>query len=81
MKTTTLLTSVAAIAAMVFAGANSASAESTLDIVKKRGHVRCQVGPASPGYYFLNAKGEWLGLDVSACRAVAAAIFGDASKL
>lgn len=81
MKLTTLLTSVAAVAAMAFAGATSASAESTLEIVKKRGHVRCQVGPSSPGYYFLNAKGEWRGLDVSNCHAVAAAIFGDITKL
>lgn len=81
MKLKSLLTSVAAIAAMVFAGATVASAESTLDIVKKRGHLRCQVGPASPGFYFLNAKGEWRGIDVSVCQAVAAAIFGDPSKL
>ncbi len=81
MKLTVLLTSAAAVAAMVFTGAAPALAESTLDIVKKRGHVRCQVGPASPGYYFLTAKGEWRGLDVSVCRAVAAAIFGDTSKL
>ena len=81
MKITMLLTSVAAIAAMVFAGATSASAESTLDIVKKRGHVRCQVGPASPGYYFLNSAGDWQGLDVAVCHAVAAAVFGDIKKL
>ncbi len=81
MKLTTLLTSVAAVAAMVFAGATSASAETTLEIVKKRGHVRCQVGPASPGYYFLDSKGEWQGLDVAVCHAVAAAVFGDIKKL
>ncbi|PCI05187.1 MAG: amino acid ABC transporter substrate-binding protein [Hyphomicrobiales bacterium] len=81
MKFTTLLTSAAAIAALVLAGATSASAESTLEIVKKRGHVRCQVGPASPGFYFLDSKGDWQGLDVTVCQAVAAAIFGDPTKL
>ncbi|MBL4597761.1 MAG: amino acid ABC transporter substrate-binding protein [Rhizobiaceae bacterium] len=81
MKLTTLLTSAAIIAAVMFAGATSASAESTLEIVKKRGHLRCQVGPASPGFYFLDSKGDWQGIDVSVCHAVAAAIFGDPTKL
>jgi len=81
MKIITLLTSAVAVAAMAFTGATTASAQSTLDIVKERGHVRCQVGPASPGYYFLNAKGEWQGMDVAVCHAVAAAIFGDVTKL
>ncbi|MBE9556115.1 MAG: amino acid ABC transporter substrate-binding protein [Proteobacteria bacterium] len=82
MKFTTSLTSIAAAAIMVVSGATTASAaESTLEIVKKRGHVRCQVGPPSAGYYNLDANGNWYGLDVQTCRAVAAAIFGDPGKL
>ena len=81
MKLTSLLTSVAAIAAMTLGGITTASAESTLEIVKKRGHLRCQVGQPSPGYYNLDSEGNWYGLDVQTCRAVAAAIFGDADKL
>ncbi len=82
MKFNALLTTVVAVAAMAFTGATTASAQkSTLEIVKERGHVRCQVGPASPGYYFLNSKGEWQGMDVAVCHAVAAAIFGDTTKL
>ena len=81
MKLTTLLTSAAAVAAMTLGGVTTVSAESTLDIVKKRGHLRCQVGQPSPGYYNLDAKGNWYGLDVQTCRAVAAAVFGDAKKL
>ena len=82
MKFTTLLTSFAAVAAMTLAGGiTNASAESTLDIVKKRGHLRCQVGQPSPGFYNLDAQGNWYGSDVSICQAVAAAIFGDKSKL
>ena len=80
MKFAGLFASVAA-AALLFAGATSASAESTLDIVKKRGHLRCQVGPPSAGYYNLDAKGDWYGLDVATCHAVAAAVFGDKNKL
>lgn len=71
----------AAFNALALAGATAASAQSTLDIVKERGHVRCQVGPPSPGYYNLDSDGNWYGLDVSVCEAVAAAIFGDKSKL
>jgi general L-amino acid transport system substrate-binding protein len=81
MKFTTLLTSVAAVAAMTLGGVTTAAAESTLDIVKKRGHLRCQVGQPSQGYYNLDAKGNWYGLDVQTCHAVAAAVFGDADKL
>ncbi len=82
MKIVTLLTSFAAVAAMALAGGvSSASAESTLDIVKKRGNLRCQVGQPSPGFYNLDAQGNWYGSDVSICQAVAAAIFGDKTKL
>jgi len=82
MKLTTLMTSFAAVAAMTFAGGvTSASAKSTLEIVKERGHLRCQVGTPSPGFYNLDAQGNWYGSDVSICQAVAAAIFGDKTKL
>ena len=58
MKPTTLLTSAAAVAAMTLGGVTTVSAESTLDIVKKRGYLRCQFGQPSPGYYNLDAKGK-----------------------
>ena len=61
--------------------ATPAMAEGTLDIVKKRGHLRCQVGTPSPGFYQLAADGTWSGSDVSVCRAVATAIFGDPNKV
>ena len=53
----------------------------TLDDVKKRGHLRCQVGAGEPGAFFLTSDGEWAGRDVDVCRAVAAAIFGDQKKI
>ena len=80
MKLNFILT-VAAIVAISFAGATTTKAKTTLEIVKERGHLRCQVGPASPGFYNLDAKGEWYGSDVSICQAVAAAIFGSKKKL
>ena len=75
------ITALAAITTVMATGATVVSAESTLDIVKERGHLRCQVGPPSPGYYNLDSDGNWYGLDVSVCQAVAAAIFGDQTKL
>jgi len=71
----------AVLSAAMAVGATAASAESTLDIVKARGNLRCQVGQPSPGFYNLDSSGNWYGLDVSVCQAVAAAIFGDKSKL
>lgn len=56
-------------------------AQGTLDIVKQRGHLRCQVGTPSPGFYQLSEDGKWSGSDVSICRAIAAAIFGDPEKV
>lgn len=55
--------------------------EKTLDIVKQRGHLRCQVGTPSPGFYQLSENGEWSGSDVAVCRAIASAIFGDPNKV
>lgn len=81
MKIQTFLASATAVAAITLAGVTGASAKSTLEVVKERGHLRCQVGQPSPGFYNLDAKGEWYGLDVSVCQAVAAAIFGSKSKL
>ncbi len=81
MKLSTHITALAAITTAMATGATVASAESTLEIVKERGHLRCQVGPPSPGYYNLDSDGNWYGLDVSVCQAVAAAIFGDQTKL
>ena len=81
MKLKALFASLTAVAAMTVVGATVASAQSTLEIVKERGHLRCQVGPPGPGFYNLDANGEWYGSDVSICQAVAAAIFGSKSKL
>ena len=63
------------------AGPVVAASPSTLDTVKKRGHLRCQIGTPSPGFYNLKSDGSWVGSDVAVCRAVAAAIFGDPGKV
>ncbi|MFJ3463435.1 amino acid ABC transporter substrate-binding protein [Achromobacter spanius] len=57
-----------------------AHAGTTFDNVKKRGVVQCGVSTDLPGFAYTDSKGEWQGLDVDTCRAIAAAMFGDAKK-
>ena len=54
---------------------------SRLDTVKKRGKLICGVSGKLPGFSFVNEKGEYLGLDVELCRAVAAALFDDPNQV
>ncbi len=54
--------------------------EATLDDVKAKGAVTCGVSQGLPGFSNPDSEGNWSGLDVDTCRAVAAAVFGDASK-
>ena len=68
----------AATAALVAAGAAGAG---TLDDVKAKGFVQCGVTTGLAGFAAPDDQGNWKGLDVDVCRAIAAAIFGDATKL
>jgi len=74
------MVSVAA-AAAVLAGTAAAQAGQTFDTVKQRGKLICGVHTGLAGFSAPNDRGEWQGLDVDMCRAVAAAMFGDASKV
>jgi general L-amino acid transport system substrate-binding protein len=68
-------------AAAVCVAASSAHA-SLLDTVKQRGVLNCGTDNSAPGFGYLNTKtGEMEGLDVDLCRAVAAAVLGDAKKV
>ncbi len=53
----------------------------TLEEVKARGMLRCGVNGALPGLSFKDEAGNWSGLDVDFCRAVATAALGDAGKV
>src|SRR5437016_232411 len=53
----------------------------TLKTVKDRGSLICGVSQGLPGFSNPDDKGMWTGLDVDFCRAVAAAIFNDPSKV
>lgn len=61
--------------------AETAVAEGILDAVKKRGALHCGISPVAPGFSELNDAGVRKGFDVDICRAVAAAVFGDAAKV
>ena len=56
-------------------------ASATLDQVNARGVLRCGVAATLEGFGQVDAGGRWSGFDVDFCRAVAAAIFGDASRV
>ncbi|MCF8087381.1 MAG: amino acid ABC transporter substrate-binding protein [Desulfotignum sp.] len=62
-----------AMAAMAMAG--------TLEDVKARGYIKAGVNGGVFGFSMPDDKGEWKGLDVDTAKAVAAAVFGDASKV
>src|SRR3954468_22278587 len=53
----------------------------TLDTVKQRGSLNCGANGQLPGFGLPDAQGNWTGLDVDFCRAIAAAIFNDANKV
>ena len=73
-----LLTFAIAAGAMAITGLASAA---TLDDVRTKGYVQCGVSQGLPGFSNADDNGNWTGIDVDLCRAVAAAIFGDGDKV
>ena len=69
-----------AASAMAMVAATAASA-STLDDVRARGELVCIVNTGLTGFSFTDKAGAWKGFDVDFCKATAAAVFGDASKV
>lgn len=76
-----LFTAAAMAALAIGATAGSAQAGATFDAVKQRGEVVCGVHTGLAGFGAPDAQGNWSGLDIDVCRAVAAAVFGDAKKV
>ncbi|MDA8253267.1 MAG: amino acid ABC transporter substrate-binding protein [Rhodospirillales bacterium] len=79
---------VAAALGMLFAtvmGASAAHAQAsgsaTLDAVRARGQLVCGVAGGVPGFSLPDSQGVMRGLDADGCRAIAAAVFGDANKV
>jgi len=78
MKRIAFSASVATVAAFTFIG--SASAD-TLSDVQGRGSLNCGTNTGLAGFATPDNQGNWTGLDVDLCRAVAAAVLGDAKKI
>ncbi len=60
---------------------SSAHAGTTLNAIKERGYIKCGVSDGLPGFSHTDEKGKFSGIDVDVCRAVAAAVFGDSTKV
>jgi general L-amino acid transport system substrate-binding protein len=77
-----IIAAVGVVAAAPAGAQTSPGAKSpTLAAIKARGHLECGVHTGVPGFSFPDDKGQWSGLDVDLCRSIAAAIFGDATKV
>ena len=59
----------------------AADTSATLEAVKQRGAVLCGVNTGLAGFGIADSQGKWTGFDVDVCRAVAAAVLGDAEKV
>lgn len=74
----------ALIATLAFASALSsmpAQAGKTTDAIRERGQLACGVSTGVAGFSAADSKGEWRGMDVDFCRALAAAVLKDPSKV
>ena len=78
MRPLNVLTATLVVASFTVAAAASAG---TLEDVKARGVLRCVVSTGIAGFAYPDANGVWKGFDIDFCRATAAAVLGDASKI
>ena len=82
MTKTPLKTVAAGLLALgAFAAALPAHAGKTLDTIKQRGQLVCGTNPSLPGFGAADSQGNYAGLDVDVCKAIAASVLGDASKV
>ena len=69
------------LAAMALSAVPAALHAQTLKAVKERGSLICGVSQGLAGFSNPDDQGHWTGFDVDFCRAIAAAVLGDASKV
>lgn len=82
MRERSLLLGLLALLSATICGAGFAAAQSaTLDAVRARGHLVCGVNTGLAGFSAPNDRGDWTGIDIDFCRAVAAAIFRDGNRV
>ena len=67
--------------AVLLLATGAAHAGATLNAIKERGFIKCGVSDGLPGFSYADEKGNYNGIDVDVCRAVAAAVFGDSTKV
>ena len=75
------MTRVVTVVGIVLAMTLGSASAQTLKTVKDRGTLNCGVSQGLPGFSSPDDKGVWSGLDVDLCRAMAAAIFDDPTKV
>lgn len=61
--------------------ASSVLAQSRFNEIKARGELRCGVNATLPGFGVVDAAGDYVGFDIDFCKAIAAAVFGDANAV
>ena len=71
----------ASLSVAALALASSVVSADTLDNIKSKGTLSCGVSTGIAGFSATDSSGQWKGLDVDMCKAVASAVFGDASKV
>jgi general L-amino acid transport system substrate-binding protein len=76
----TLITGALAAASMALV-AVPAQAGKTIDAIKARGQLVCGVNTGLAGFSVADSQGNWSGLDVDVCKAIAASLLGDAGKV
>jgi general L-amino acid transport system substrate-binding protein len=81
MKNGYVLAAAAALVGVASIAGAQAQTQSTLDAVKAKGFIQCGVNTAVAGFSAPDSQGNYKGIDVDICRAVAAAVFGDANKV
>jgi general L-amino acid transport system substrate-binding protein len=75
------ITVFAAVAVLGVVAATSAKAGPTLDAIKKNGFLTCGVSTGVAGFSLADSQGKYTGIDVDTCKAIAAAVLGDATKV
>ncbi len=66
---------------LIVIGSGTSAMADRLAQVKEAGILHCGVAPGMPGYAFPDKEGKMVGFDIDLCRAIAAAVLGDDSKI
>ncbi len=80
-RTIPQLIAVACTTAVLGMTAGTAQAGKTVDAIKQRGQLVCGVNTGLAGFSAADSQGNWTGLDVDICKAIAASMLGDANKV